>query len=218
VVDEVMGGGAAAHSAGVPLFSRAAPKGFVVAGGGAAAAAAPAPAAQHAPAMDPAAQVGAPHESIQVATGVDGVLQSARPYVLPNGGGYRGPAVRGGVVNAASHDAMGGQPVPPALASQVEAMVYGGGVQVGNPHDPVMIWSSAARAAAQPAPAVASQQPVGVPVQPVAQAAVPTVPMEPPAGAYGGAPAPAPAMAVAAPAADPFLARAEAAGGSVSFG
>lgn len=149
-------------------------------------------------------QVGAPGESIEVATGA---LQPARPYQLPNGADYRGPAVRAGQVNAASHAvaASGGQPVPPALASQVQTMVYGG--MVGNPSDPMLTWSSASRQGQAPVPSAAP---------PVTQV-VRTVPMEPPAGVYGS-PAGA-AAAVPAPApADPFLQRAEQRGGDVSFG
>ncbi len=227
--DEVAGGGPAAGmqarqapQAPAQLFSRAAPAGFVVAGGGAAAAA-PAPAAEP--------QVGAPGEAIEVATGA---LEAARPYQLPGGGAYRGPAVRGGAIQASGyhqHDG-GGQPVPPALASQVETMVYGS-MQVGNPHDPVMVWSSAARGEATPTPeSIPAPVPMGIAAAPVApgpvmvagaQPAAPrVVPLEPPVGAYQGV-APAagipqqPAMSPQA-ANDPFLQRAEAGGGDVSFG
>jgi hypothetical protein len=154
------------------------------------------------------AVVGAPGEAIEVATGA---LQAARPYVLPNGAGYRGPGVRAGNVHAAAH-ASGGQPVPPALASQVQSMVYG--AQVGNPHDPLLTWSSASRGDAAPAPmpvpvaAPAAQH--AMPMQPAApMQQVRTVPMDPPAGVYAPAQPAAPA--------DPFLARAEQ-GGGVSFG
>ncbi len=230
---EIVGGGApATEPAPTPLFTRAAPRGFVEAGGAAAAHMAPAAPAAVAHEFDPAAMHrGVPHETIQVASGT--VLQGARPFVLEGGGAYRGPAVRGGVVNAATHDVMsGGQPVPPALGAQVEAMVYGNGMQVGNPHDPVLVFTSTARGAAQPAPGAqpAYAQPPHAQTTPVPTAvvvpgtvqvhapstAIPvaahvrTLPMEPPVGAYAGAPA--------APSNDRFLARAEAGGGSVSFG
>lgn len=163
------------------------------------------------------AQVGAPGESIQVATGA---LQPARQYQLPQPG-YRGAAIRGGSVHGAAHD--GGQPVPPALASQVQSMVYGG-MHVGNPNDPLLTWSSGARdhAAAAPqapmqpqhAPIQAPQQmqarPMQAPQQPAAPQAPRVVPMEPPAGVYSPVPAPV--------SADPFLARAEQGGGEVAFG
>lgn len=217
--DDVMGGGPAlrgGHPApGQPivmaapagpaqLFSRSAPKGFVAAGGGGAQPTPPCPAV--------APQVGAPGEAIQVASGT---LQASRPYQLPGGGAYRGPAVRNGIVHGAGHDG-GGQPVPPALTNQVHSMVYGG-MQVGNPHDPLLVWSSAARGGApsaapvqaQPMPAMA-QAPI--PQQPPAP---PIVPMEPPAGAYGGPTAPSTSAAALA---DPFLQRAESGGGDVSFG
>ncbi len=169
------------------------------------------------------AQVGAPGESIEVATGA---LQPARQYQLPQAG-YRGPAIRGGNVHGAAHD-NGGQPVPPALASQVQSMVYGG-MHVGNPHDPLLTWSSGARDQAATAPGAAPQQapapmqhapiqapqqihtqPMHAPAQPAAQQAPRVVPMEPPAGVYSPAPAPV--------SADPFLARAEQGGGDVAFG
>jgi hypothetical protein len=136
-------------------------------------------------------------------------------------------------VNAAAHDG-GGQPVPPALASQVQSMVYGG-MHVGNPNDPLLTWSSSMRDQAamvpggvvpmQHAPAAAAapqaqpaampvqampMQPIAMPAQPIAPQAPRMVPAEPPAGAYGAAPAAVPA--------DPFLARAEQGGGDVSFG
>jgi hypothetical protein len=211
------------------LFSRITPPGF--------AASQPAPPAP-APvtgggAMMPAAPVdgyavGAPGESIEVATGV---LQPARGYQLEGGGAYRGPAVRGGVVHGAGYDT-GGQPVPPALASQVETMVYGG-MQVGNPHDPLLVWSSVARGEAVPAQqhaAPVSIQPAAAPVTapsghsiPAPMQQVRTVPMEPPAGVYAPAPVPqaqaqAQTQAQAASVADPFLRRAEAGGGDISYG
>jgi hypothetical protein len=166
----------------------------------------------------PVPQVGIEGESIEVATGA---LQPARPYQLPNGAGYRGPGVRADRINAGSVPAVidsGGQPVPPALASQVQSMVYGG--MVGNPSDPLLTWSSSVRNAAAPVPA-----PEQTPAQPMAAApmpaampvpTVPTVPLEPPAGAYGGV-APQQSQQPAAPSADPFLHRAEQ-GGGVSFG
>jgi len=166
--------------------------------------------------------VGAPGESIEVGS----ALQPARPYSLPNGAGYRGPVLQAGRVHGAGHPAgdLGGQPVPPALGSQVHAMVYGPGV--GQPNDPLLVWTSSARAASVPAPAPAAAVPAPVQTpqpQAVAAQVIPTVPMQPPAGAYGAAPmaaapvapAPAPAPAVAV---DPFLARAEQDGGSVAFG
>lgn len=202
----VMGGGADTTPL---LFARTAAPSFVL-GGGAATTTAPAP-VNEAPAM-----VGAPGEAIEVGTGT---LQAARPYQLPNGGGYRGPAVRGGTTLAAAH----GSPVPPALASQVQAMVYAG--QVGNPNDPLLTWSSGARATAPPVPghtapapqgAVMQTQPGMMPAQPappMPQAPqVRTVPLEPPAGVYS-----APAPAAPAVSADPFLARAERDNG-VAFG
>jgi hypothetical protein len=226
------------------LFSRTAPAGFVAGGGGAAPASAPvqpSPVSDHgaAPMLPtisggggaPAMQVGAPGESIEVATGV---LQPARGYQLDGGGAYRGPGLRNGHVHGAGHDVAGGQPVPPALASQVQSMVYGS-MQVGNPHDPMLVWSSSARAAnaaapgAQPAAAVGAPVPTapaataGVPVpasvlvQPAQAGAVRTVPMEPPPGVYQGV-APAQPAPPSAAAADPFLARAEARGGDVAFG
>ncbi|MCW2923570.1 MAG: hypothetical protein JWM98_974, partial [Thermoleophilia bacterium] len=201
---------APAPAAAPQLFSRAAAPGFVVAP--APAPVAPAPAAPVVGGGAPA-PVGAPGEAIQVATGA---LQASRPYQLPNGAGYRGPALREGQVHGALHT--GGSPVPPALASQVQSMVYGHG---GAVPDPLLVWSSSSRGQIVPqgvpvpgapmAPA-AAPMPVPVPVAPAPSApAVRTVPMEPPAGAYGGA-APQPASA------DPFLARAEQGGGAVSFG
>lgn len=158
-----------------------------------------------------AALIGAPGESIEVATGA---LQPSRPYTLPNGAGYRGPGVRAANVHAAGHS-VGGQPVPPALASQVQSMVYG--AQVGNPNDPLLTWSNASREQASPVPMPVAA-PQGVAPMPQQQAQpmqqVRTVPMEPPAGVY--APQPGMAAQPAAPA-DPFLARAEQ-GGGVSFG
>ncbi|MCW2926792.1 MAG: hypothetical protein JWM86_760, partial [Thermoleophilia bacterium] len=142
----VVGGGAPQSP---QLFARTAAPSFVL-GGGAATSTAP----QGAP--DVPAQVGAPGEAIEVGTGP---LQPSRPYQLPNGGGYRGPAVRGGTTLAAAH----GQPVPPALASQVQAMVYAG--QVGNPNDPLLTWSSGARAAAPPVPGQQPAAPQGVVMQ-----------------------------------------------------
>lgn len=232
--DDVVGGGPTprgAHgAAAVPqavtapgpaqLFTRSAPKGFVAAGGGAAQHA-PTPPSGHAPG------VGAPGEAIEVASGT---LQASRPYELPGGGAYRGPSVRGGVMHGAGYD-VGGQPVPPALADQVHSMVYGG-MQVGNPHDPLMVWSSTGRGAAPnmeaaPVPmggvgAMQQVATVGPPVPmpahaPIPQqpAAPPAVPMEPPAGAYGGPPAPPMSHAAQS---DPFLQRAESGGGDVSFG
>lgn len=167
--------------------------------------------------------VGAPGEAIEVATGM---LQPSRGYHLEGGGAYRGPAVRGGVVHGAGHD-VGGHPVPPALASQVEAMVYSG-MQVGNPHDPLMVWSSATRGQVAPA----QQQVAPMPLQPIAapvvvvpprpiaapmQQQVRNVPMEPPAGVY--APASGPSQQThPGQSTDPFIRRAEAGGGDVSFG
>lgn len=216
------------------LFATTVATGFIVPGAnGAPTSAAPAaaPAPLQAPTFEqpitgggatPMPQVGVPGESIEVATGA---LQPARPYQLPNGAGYRGSAVRN--VNAAAHEivAAGGQPVPPALASQVQSMVYGGAV--GNPGDPLLTWSSSLRSTSpvpggDGAPVAPAQQvpvavpvPVPVPTAPVQAApAVRTVPMDPPAGVYGNAPA-----AAAAPASqDPFLQRAEQGGGAVSFG
>lgn len=207
------------------LFSRITPPGFA-----AATPAAPsAPATVAAPVMgggapDPSASapvmgyhVGAPGEAIEVATGT--TLQPARGYQLEGGGAYRGPALRGGVIHTASHDA-GGQPVPPALTSQVQTMVYGG-MQVGNPHDPLLVWSSSARSEAAPAQRpTAAPMPIAAPMpmpMPMPQQ-VRTVPMEPPAGVYAPAPAMSQAHAQPAQSADPFLRRAEAGGGDVSFG
>jgi hypothetical protein len=217
------------------LFARTAPGGFMVPPTNA-----PGQLAPHmAPVMGggEAAPIGAPGESIEVATGP---LQPVRQYQLPQAG-YRGPANRGGNVHGAIHDG-GGQPVPPALASQVQSMVYGG-MHVGNPNDPLLTWSSGARdqapmvpsvapsMAAQPAPAPAQlqQAPMPMPMQqapmhhaPIAQPqqlpahaqpatpAVRVVPMDPPAGVYSPAPAPV--------SSDPFLARAEQGGGDVAFG
>jgi hypothetical protein len=132
--------------------------------------------------------------------------------VLPNGAGYRGPAVRGGNPNALASAGHGGQPVPPALASQVQSMVYG--AQVGNPHDPLLTWSSASReqspAAPMPVPVPVATPQHAIPMQPAApMQQVRTVPIEPPAGVYAPAQPAAPA--------DPFLARAEQ-GSGVSFG
>lgn len=162
----------------------------------------------------PMPQVGIRGESIEVATGA---LQPARPYQLPNGAGYRGPGIRPDRVNAGHVPAVidaGGQPVPPALASQVQSMVYGG--MVGNPSDPLLTWSSSIRNAAPvpaaPAHVAGHAAPAAVPV--ATAATVPTVPLEPPAGAYG---APAAQAHGAAVAGDPFLQRAEQ-GGGVAFG
>jgi len=222
------------------LFARAAPAGFVIApgmvetarqirGGGPTA----------------ASQVGAPGESIQVATGA---LQPARAYTLQNGGGYRGPDLRGGHVNAATHHAVaGGAPVPPALASQVNAMVYGSAQ--GGVADPLLVWSSSSRgqivASGVPLPGAAGGMPAPMPAPAPAPASVRvpratapiapqvavqlrTVPMHPPAGVYPGSAAQgAPRVANPAPianhvasrqASDPFLARAEQGVGDVSFG
>ncbi|MCW2972849.1 MAG: hypothetical protein JWN72_1122 [Thermoleophilia bacterium] len=234
------------------LFTKATSAGFMVTSQGAAATA-PAAGAGARPAvpgvqvggMVPvqgggmAAQVGAPGESIEVATGQ---LLPARQFQLAEAG-YRGQTTRGGVPQASSHHAMGGQPVPPALASQVQSMIYGG---AGN--DPMLTWSGnnhgaivatgvpvpqPSQRAAQPAP---HAQPVA-PMQSMAsvrgvapvRATPAAVPMQPPVGVYGGGPvqAAAPQRApLAAPhftqapqlAHDPFLARAEAGGGDVSFG
>jgi hypothetical protein len=252
---EVVGGGARAAAepievraaadapANPQLFSRTVATGFIVTPPqGPTPAQAPSDAQVHAPvAAAPHAhpvmgggaqqqlqqpQVGIPGESIEVATGV---LQPARPYQLPNGAGYRGPAVRGGRIDPAQAiGASGGQPVPPALASQVQTMVYGGAV--GNPGDPLLTWSSALRNGA-PVPGGDAQVVATVPMQaaPVASAApaapaamapvaahqqVRTVPLDPPAGVYGAAPA----AASPAASADPFLQRAEQGGGAVSFG
>ncbi len=214
----------AAAPAPAQLFARTAPGGFMVPQANVP--------AQHAPVMGggEVAPVGAPGESIEVATGA---LQPARQYQLPQAG-YRGPAIRGGNVHGAAHDG-GGQPVPPALASQVQSMVYGG-MHVGNPNDPLLTWSSGARDQASMAPGATAPQQVPVPMQMQSpmQAPVPmqapivghqpiqppqqlqqpagprTVPMEPPRGVYSPAPAPV--------SADPFLARAEQGGGDVAFG
>ncbi|MBC7461767.1 MAG: hypothetical protein H7287_10440 [Thermoleophilia bacterium] len=177
-----------------------------------------------------AAQVGAPGESIEVATGQ---LLPARQFQLAESG-YRGQTTRGGVPQASSHHAMGGQPVPPALASQVQSMIYGG--QGGN--DPLLSWSGnnhgAVVATGVPVPNASMSQPAPhaqpmPPMQVNAQRASVSVPMHAPAGVYGGGPVPvtAPQHApLSAPrftqasqlAQDPFLARAEAGGGDVSFG
>jgi hypothetical protein len=184
------------------------------------------------------AQVGAPGESIQVATGQ---LLPSRQFQLPEGAGYRGPATRGGVPQAAAHGSMSvAQPVPPALASQVQAMVYGGTASA----DPLLTWSGNQQGAivatgvpvpgmavpAMPAQPMANAQPAPMPAAVVAPQLPLMVPMQPPAGVYGspaGMPAvPAPVAPLAAPAFtqspalahDPFLARAEAGGGDVSFG
>lgn len=157
-------------------------------------------------------QVGIAGESIEVASGV---LQPARPYQLPNGGGYRGPGVRAdrAIAGALPVDG-GGQPVPPALTSQVQSMVYGAGV--GNPNDPLLTWSSSIRDAAPVPTADAAAMHVVAPVapgaQPMAGQQPRMVPLDPPAGVYG-TPAPAPTQQV-----DPFLQRAEQGGGDVSFG
>lgn len=190
---------------GTQLFSRATAPGFISVSGSA-----PAPAAAASPVTGGghAAMVGAPGEAVEVSSGA---LQPSRPYQLPHGAGYRGPVVRAGQIQAARH----GQPVPPAVASQVQAMVYG---SVGNPHDPLLTWSNGARVAAQaaPVPAPSAQPAAPMPVQHVAASAPQrSVPLEPPVGAYGGSPA-VPAAPVAP--VDPFLQRAEQAGGSVSFG
>ena len=223
---------APAEPAPAQLFARPAATGFMVTPAEAAAQQPGQPAAMPVVGGGEVAVVGTPSESIEVATGA---LQPARPYQLEQAG-YRGPAVRGGVVHGAAHDG-GGQPVPPALASQVHSMVYGG-MHVGNPNDPLLTWSSGLReqAASVPgeAPGVAPQPPMAMqPAEPVAMqppmpvagvvsqsvhVAVPAamaqaprvVPMDPPVGAYGSAPAPVPA--------DPFLARAEQGGGDVAFG
>lgn len=179
------------------LFSHPAAPGFVVA----------------APPMDAraavvgggaVAQVGSPGEAIEVSTGA---LQSSRPYELPNGAGYRGPDLRHGHVHGAIHG--GGQPVPPQLASQVQHMVYG---NPGSVPDPLLVWSSSSRdqvvPGSDPVLAPTASQPVHSATMP---AAVRTVPMEPPAGAYGGG-------VPAALSNDPFLRRAEQGGGDVSFG
>ena len=202
------------------LFARTAPGGFMVPGAN----------VPNQPVVGggDVAPVGAPGESIEVATGA---LQPARQYQLPQAG-YRGPAIRGGNVHGAAHDG-GGQPVPPALASQVQSMVYGG-MNVGNPNDPLLTWSSGARdqapmvpgmapgmapqqapapmqMAPAPAPAlVHGHQPIQPPQQLQAPAAPRVVPMEPPPGVYSPAPAPV--------SSDPFLARAEQGGGDVAFG
>ncbi|MCW2961370.1 MAG: hypothetical protein JWM90_1757 [Thermoleophilia bacterium] len=210
------------------LFERAASEGFVLApeaqvmGGGAAR----------------PQQVGAPGESIEVASGM---LQSSRPYALPNGAGYRGPQVRQGQVSASSHHAMSiGAPVPPALQAQVQQVVYGG--QPGAAPDPILVWSSSARSqvvsATVPVPTsvapqppqqqVAAQMQQLAPMQapaPMQAAPVRVVPMEPPAGVYGGAPqqptqqvAPQPALQNPNFSADPMLARVEREHAAVSFG
>jgi hypothetical protein len=198
------------------LFTRVAPAGFVVASGAAPTAGHAAPVVGGGP-----AQVGAPHESIEVATGA---LQPSRPYVVPSGGAYRGPGVRMGQVHGAAHAT--GQPVPPALGSQIQSLVYGqGAAQIA---DPLLTWSSSSRGqvVAQGVPVPVPVGPPAAPVQvpsahtapvTVAVSAPRTVPLDPPAGVYG-----APAHAVAAPApavaADTFRSRAEPGGGGVSFG
>lgn len=202
---DVVGGGAARYEqpqveaapASTQLFARTAPSGFIVPTTHTQLSA-PTQLANGQPAVmggGDVARIGAPGESIEVATGG---LQPARQYQLAQPG-YRGPAIRGGSVHGAGHDARGGQPVPPALASQVQSMVYGG-MQVGNPNDPLLTWSSGMRdQAAAPA------QPTAAPAP-----APRVVPMEPPPGVYAPAPAPVPS--------DPFLARAEQGGGDVAFG
>ncbi len=229
---DVMGGGgpvpttqpampAASTSEPVPaqLFARTAPAGFIVPSGAVPAATAAVMGGGE------AAPVGAPGESIEVATGT---LQPSRPYRLEQAG-YRGPAIRGGNMNGAAPD-VGGQPVPPALTSQVQSMVYGG-MHVGNPNDPLLTWSSGVRDHAAMVPGAVpgampqatppmqhmppQPMPAHVPVSAPQQLASPSqipkmVPMEPPAGAY--------APAQPAPPADPFLARAEQGGGDVAFG
>jgi hypothetical protein len=226
---DVLGGGpAAAAAAPAPaphaqLFSRTAPAGFVMP---AAAAATVARQPTHQPVAgggqvaSAAIPIGAPGEAIEVATGM---LQPARAYQLEGGAGYRGPAVRRGTVHGAGYDA-GGQPVPPALASQVESMVYGG-MHVGNPNDPLLVWSSVARGEAPPTGQVApvpmsvpQQQRSVTPIQAQPMQPVRTVPMEPPAGAYAPAPHVQSATQPQQPSADPFLRRAESGGGDVSFG
>lgn len=238
----------AARDAGTPalaqgpaqLFTRATSVGFMMATQGRDAAVSNSPHAAvpgvqvgGAPVMagGPAAKVGAPGESIQVATGQ---LLPARQYQLAEAG-YRGPSTRGGVPQAASHQAMGGQPTPPALASQVHSMIYGG----ASTHDPLLSWSGNNHGAIVTAgvpvptahPAMHAQPQAPMQVAAPAQR-VPMVPMQPPASVYGGGAvampraAVAPAMPLATPqfaqaptlAHDPFLARAEAGGGDVSFG
>lgn len=213
------------------LFSRSAPAGFVVAPR------APQPGGHESPPVTGgghAGPVGAPGELIEVASGM---LQASRPYVLPNGAGYRGPALRAGQVQASAHGMMDvGQPVPPALAQQVQSMVYGS----SGAADPMLTWSSSARGqvvtSGVPVPArpagpggvlgggaqhhpAAAPAPAGMPpARVVSSAAVRSVPMQPPPGAYPGAGvASAPVQRERAPA-DPFLARAEQHGGDVSFG
>jgi hypothetical protein len=224
---DVLGGGPASAAPAplvqAQLFSRTAPAGFVMPAAAVAAAAqqpAHQPVAGGGHAAPAAMPVGAPGEAIEVATGV---LQPARAYQLEGGAGYRGPAIRGGTVHGAGYDA-GGQPVPPALASQVESMVYGG-MHVGNPNDPLLVWSSTARGEAPPTGQVApvpmsvpQQQQSVAPMQAQPMQPVRTVPMEPPAGVYAPAPQVQPPAQQPQPSADPFLRRAESGGGDVSFG
>jgi hypothetical protein len=183
------------------------------------------------------AQVGAPGEAIEVSSGV---LQSSRPYTLPNGGGYRGPELRQGAVPASSHHSLAlSAPIPPALGAQVQQAVYGSAT--GAP-DPVLVWSSSARgqvvAQGVPVPTAApTQQQAPMAMAPAAMQQVRTVPMEPPTGIYGGgaaygqqphAPAPAAPVAYSIPtapmapapaSADPLLQRAERQNAAaVSFG
>lgn len=196
------------------LFASASAEGFVVSGG------APTTLTLE-PRAAAAMNVGAPSEAIEVSTG----LQPARSYQLEGGGAYRGPAVRNGVVNAAAHNPAGGQPIPPALTAQVQSMVYGA-VHVGNPHDPLLIWSSAIREAHEvPTQTQAPVQEAALQVG--SQSQLRTVPLEPPSGVYGASttgatPSQIPVAGQArqshAAASDPFLARAEAQASSVSFG
>lgn len=192
---------AAAPVPTAPILPRSSP----IQGGGAAQAA-------------PLAHVVAPMvEDVAPAHGLQPVL----PYRLPNGAGYRGPAMRRGQLPAASHvgtvnaPQSSPQPVPPALASQVQSVVYAGPPS----RDPLLSWSAGGTAAPVVAPlptGAAQQMPQQVALQPMAAPApARTLPMEPPAGVYGGMPA---GLVAADPMphlqADPFLQRAERDGGA----
>lgn len=166
-------------------------------------------------------------------------LQPARPYELPHGAGYRGPAMRAGhavpvpsqhgsaaVAAPAPERSASGQPVPPALASQVQAMVYSS--PAAPVADPLLTWSSGKLQVAPPPvlPANGGAQPQ---LQRTAQEHVPlnvavpsppqlrTMPLEPPAGVYGGMPAGLVPSGPSVVDADPFVQRAAQDSG-VSFG
>lgn len=193
-------------------------------------------------------------------------LLPALPYQLPNGSTYRGPSIRNGAISVATYmdiahkksympstyhqavqhqqePASGQRPVPPALASQVQAMVYA--PQTQNAPDPMLSWSRgggevapSGGAASVPVPvpnampvmmqmpsampASVAQAPAQVAPLQVQPATIPTIPMNPPAGVYEGSQAQAAPVglipsASASVQADPFVQRA-AQSSDVSFG